>query len=108
MILASIFQKFIVNYSIDDTVLNDELEEVTIYLSRNKDMTSFCTRCGEELQQSNGGYYLKSKTMPVFGLTTYFHFYRERRWCPCCKKFRSEHVEFLSEETPHITKDFSY
>lgn len=108
MILASVAQKFLEYYSIVDQKIDEENETVILFLNRDKTRPYFCRRCGEELTVSHGKYHLKVKSMPIFGMTTYLSFAREKRFCPCCKKVRSEVVDFISDESPHITKGFSY
>ena len=46
--------------------------------------------------------------MPILGMRVYFLFWREKKHCPECKKARSERVEFLAEETPHLSRDYAW
>lgn len=46
--------------------------------------------------------------MPILNFTTYLVLWREKRYCPSCKKVRSEYLEFAAQETPHLTKEYSW
>lgn len=46
--------------------------------------------------------------MPIFNFKTYIHIWREKRFCPNCKKVRAEALEFISEETPHLTREYAW
>jgi transposase len=35
-------------------------------------------------------------------------FWREKRHCSSCKKIRSEAIDFISDTTPHVTKDLAF
>jgi len=46
--------------------------------------------------------------MPIFNFTTYICIWREKRHCSSCKKVRSEALDFVSNESPHLTKEYSW
>jgi transposase len=51
---------------------------------------------------------MRIEGMPILGMRTYFFFWREKRHCPGCNKVRSEQIEFLSEESPHLMMDYAW
>jgi transposase len=55
-----------------------------------------------------GDHYMKIETLPILGLRTFLHFRRYKFDCGQCKKARSEFVPFLSEETPHLSKEYAW
>lgn len=68
----------------------------------------FCFRCGTELQEINGSYWLKLKHLRMMGLSLEVQLEREVRWCSSCKKNRAEYLSFVSEDSPHLTEDLSW
>lgn len=67
-----------------------------------------CNRCGSKLGAQDGRYWLTCRHLRVMNWTVSVSFWRERRHCSTCLKTRSEKIEFLSETTPHITKDLAW
>lgn len=68
----------------------------------------YCCRCGSELGRQDGRYWLTVRHMRVMSWTVSVSFWRERRHCPGCRKVRSERIEFICDQTPHITKDLAW
>jgi hypothetical protein len=48
------------------------------------------------------------KHMPFGKFEFRLIFWREKRHCPNCNKARSEALDFLAPETPHLSKDYSW
>lgn len=48
------------------------------------------------------------KHMPFGKFECRLIFWREKRHCPNCKKARTEALDFLASETPHLSKDYSW
>jgi transposase len=46
--------------------------------------------------------------MPIFGLRVWVYFWRHKGECQKCKKVRAERVDFIAEETPHMTTDYAW
>lgn len=51
---------------------------------------------------------MKIQSMPIFNFKTYLHIWREKRFCPNCKKVRAEALEFISDETPHLSREYAW
>jgi transposase len=81
---------------------------VEIFIKKSPEQSCLCSRCDTELGVSHGKYPIRLKTMPILNFTTYLVLWREKRYCPNCKKVRSEYLEFVSKETPHLTKEYAW
>jgi len=90
--------------------LKEWLSEGRIELRlRAKDSKDFCChRCGQDLVASRGKHPVKLLGMPIMGLKLEIHFMRAKGHCSRCKKARSERIEFISPESPHLTQDYSW
>jgi transposase len=109
MILANFLDSVISGFKVSDIRLNQEDQAIQIELTKANNEV-FCYRCGNDLSNapSCGKHRLKIRTMPIFGHDTFLYLWRQKRHCDVCKKARSEHLEILSQESPHIAKDFSF
>lgn len=110
MKLPRFLSKLIPGYEVIDLKEWRQKGEIEIYFKKQEDESRkcLCSKCGHELGNSHGRYPLKLKTMPIFNFTAYICIWREKRHCPNCKKVRSEALDFISEESPHITKEYSF
>ena len=78
---------------------------IEIYLEKkDKLATCFCHKCGHELTVVRGKHRMNIKHMPLDKFECRLIFWREKRHCPCCKKARSEALDFIANETPHLSK----
>ena len=82
--------------------------EMEIILEATKDKEHFCTVCDTKLGNQDGGYWIRARHMRMMNWAVYVLFRREKRHCPKCKKIRSEKIDFISDQTPHVTKDLSW
>jgi transposase len=64
-----------------------------------------CNRCKTELSGYSGQHRMKIEGLPIMGHRLFIYFWRSKGFCVTCKKHRSERVHFLSELSPHYTKD---
>lgn len=110
MKLPRFLSKLIPGYEVIDLKEWRQKGEIQIYLKKREDepRKCLCSRCGFDLGVSHGRYPLKLKTMPIFNFTTYICIWREKRFCPNCKKVRSEALDFISDESPHLTKEYAW
>lgn len=82
---------------------------IELHLKKDEDNKQcLCSRCNHELKNSHGKYPIKLKTLPIFNYECFIFLWREKRFCPNCKKVRAEKLEFIAEETPHLTKEYSW
>jgi transposase len=68
----------------------------------------FCHRCGHALAAQRGRYPVKLEGMPILGLKLEIHFMRAKGYCARCNKARSERINFIAPESPHLTQDYSW
>lgn len=96
------------NYKVTDVkeFLTDG--RVDIYLSRDFAIEPRCHRCDGAMECRRGDHPMKIETLPILGLRTFLHFRRYKFNCGKCGKARSEVVPFLSEETPHLSKEYAW
>lgn len=82
---------------------------IEVWLDAKADRPWACHRCGTLLQPARlGKYPVRLEGMPVMGLRLFIHFWRERGYCPHCRKARAERIEWISEETPHLMQDYAW
>lgn len=82
---------------------------IEVYLERAEETPDACCyRCKAKLGIVRGKHRMRIEGMPILGLRTYFIFWREKRHCPGCNKARSEAIEFIAPETPHLTMDYAW
>lgn len=82
---------------------------IDIYLEASAERSDcVCHRCGEPLGVERGKHKLRLEGMPIMGLRTFFHLWRQKGHCPRCKKARSEAIDLVSEETPHLMQDYAW
>jgi len=82
---------------------------IEIYLEKkDKQAPCKCHSCGHELTVIRGKHKLNIKHMPFAQYECRLILWREKRHCPNCKKARSEDLDFLAKETPHLSKDYSW
>lgn len=86
-----------------------EAGRIEIHLGRRAEEQSFqCHRCNHPLGQERGKYPTRLEGMPLMGLRLYIHFWRHRGHCPNCKKIRAQKIEFIADETPHLTQEYAW
>lgn len=96
------------NYKVKDVkeFLSDG--RIDIYLDRDFSIEPRCHRCGCAMGCKRGDHTMRIETLPILGMRTFLHFRRYKFDCSKCKKARSEEVPFLSEETPHLSKEYAW
>ena len=95
-------------YEINEMKPNLEEGKIDIYLQRKNDKDFNCAKCGSKLHSKRGTYALKLREMDLMGFKAFLHFFRLKGDCLNCKKARSEAVDFISAESPHITKGLAW
>ena len=82
---------------------------IDVFLKARDERPTLCHRCHSPLAaQSFGQYRSRIEGMPIMGLRLFVHFSRERRRCYSCKKVRAENIPWISEETPHLSTEYSW
>lgn len=83
-------------------------KRIEVILESKADRKHLCFRCGSEMGASKERYYVRARHLRVMGYQVMVCFWRERRHCPKCKKFRSEVIDFICPESPHVTKELAW
>jgi len=60
------------------------------------------------MKASKGGYWMTAKHMRMMDWMVEVTFFRERRYCPWCKRVRVEQIDFIFPTSPHVTKDLGW
>jgi len=109
MRLPKFLLKMIPNFKIKD--MKEWLNKgfIDIYLERKcHNQKSQCYKCRAELTKITSTYRQKIQTMPILSYKTFLHIKRRKGHCPYCKKIRSEHLDFISKETPHLSTEYAW
>lgn len=97
-----------VGYEIEKDVIDTESSKIDVYLSRSNTKDFLCHKCGHPLGSRRGMHRMLLKEMTIMNFKVVIHLFRVKGECRTCKKARSEKIDFLSEETPHATKNYSW
>lgn len=81
---------------------------IEVVLSPLEDRKRTCWKCDHPLSVARGEHWLKLEGMPIMGFRFFIRLPRYKGHCERCRKARSEKVEFISDESPHLTKDFAF
>lgn len=82
---------------------------IDIYLEHKySDKESSCHRCKTKLCGITSTYRQKIQTMPILSYKTFLYVKRRKGNCPSCKKIRAEYLDFIAEETPHLSREYSW
>lgn len=109
MKLPQFIRKLTPNYEVID--FKEWLRKglIEIYLGKeNKNNPIECHRCRQQLGAKRGSYKIKVKHLPLFNLECHVIFERQKAHCSNCKKVRSEYIDFLAYESPHLSKEYSW
>jgi len=79
-----------------------------ICLQAEEGKTHLCSRCGGRMGAQKDRYWVTARHLRVFDWQVTVSFWREKRWCPHCKKTRSEWIEWLCPTSPHVTMELSW
>lgn len=109
MKVAKFLRKLIENYELVDQKewLNKGVIEL-FYRKLDSENKLICSCCGGELHGRHSWHKLKIKHLPIFNFDCFVYLKREKGYCPKCKKIRSEKLDFVSRETPHLSREYSW
>ncbi len=93
-------------YKTIDVCFEPDRAIVTTILEPIQEM--LCHRCEHPLDSALSRYHLRIKDLPIMTYENFISFFRRKGFCPICKKVRAEKVHFLSDETPHLTKQYTW
>ena len=95
-------------FSVLDIKENQSLRHMEIVLEKVRDKAHFCSRCGKKLGGQDGRYWVKARHLRMFNWTVSVGFWREKRYCPGCKKIRSELIDWICPTSPHMTMELAW
>ena len=81
---------------------------IEIHLERESDAELNCRKCGSSMAKGHGSYKVRIQHMPIFMNHCYLVLRRQKGWCSRCKCVRSEAIDFISEESPHKSVEYSW
>jgi transposase len=112
--MSSVLPRFAKNYAENSGFEVADWKEfltdgrIEIHLLRQAEKPFECHRCRTVLQVHRGKHRMRLEGLPIMGLRVFIFFWREKGDCPKCKKARSEQVNLIAEETPHLTQDYAW
>lgn len=95
-------------YETTDVQTTTRDQRVFVYLSARADKRVLCRKCKTPLGKLTSKHPLSLKELPLRGFETIVKLWRRKGFCSTCKKTRSEHIAFLSKESPHFTQDYTW
>lgn len=81
---------------------------VEIILSPKDSKAMKCHRCGCELGTAVSRHLMTLEDMPVMNLKSFVKVWRFKGPCSKCKKIRSEAIDFICPESPHLTAEYGW
>ncbi|MBK7845085.1 MAG: hypothetical protein IPJ71_15615 [Bdellovibrionales bacterium] len=105
--IPQVFRSF-QGFNIRDIKEWTKAQRLEIHLEKIKDKEHFCRKCGCQLGRQDGRYRVTAQHMRIMSWSVTVSFWREKRDCASCKKVRSEAIDFISDTTPHVTKDLAF
>ena len=98
--IPRIFKSF-QGFSVKDIKEFSSSKQMEIHLIKNENRKHLCHRCGRELCHQDGRYFVRARHLRVFDWNATICFWREKRYCPHCKKVRSELRVALPDFSSH-------
>ncbi len=95
-------------FTVSDIKEFQSSRQMEIVLEKVDDKVHICGRCSGELSHQGGRYRVKARHLRMFDWTVSVLFWREKRFCPNCKKFRSELIEWICPTSPHMTMELAF
>ena len=83
-------------------------QKLGVWLRAQEGLDASCHRCRSKLRLQGSSYLQKIQCMPILGMQVFATLIRRRGHCGKCKKSRAEWVEWIAEETPHLTDDYAH
>jgi transposase len=109
MMLPNFLRNLIPNFEIVDYKEWTSKKRIDIYFEKKSDSPSMvCCRCDGPIKKYRGKHRLLVEHLPILHFKVYLHLWREKAHCSICKKARSEKLDFLSLETPHLSREYSW
>lgn len=82
--------------------------KVEIILCAKDSKVKCCHRCKGALGASTAKHLLILEDRPAMSFRTFVRVWRHKGWCESCKKYRSEKIDFICPESPHLTAEYGW
>lgn len=86
----------------------DQKSPFRVFLERDDAKPLLCHKCGCPLKSVRGRQRRVVEDLRMAERRTYIHFTQLKGRCPQCRKIRLESINFISLETPHLTRRYSF
>lgn len=109
MRLPRFLSKLIPNYKIIDMKEWINKGVIELYFEKEDPKAQMnCFKCSNKLKNRCATHQMNIKHLPLFNFECRIFFKRDKGYCNNCKKIRSESLDFLAKETPHLTLEYSW
>jgi len=82
--------------------------QLVLVLESEPDREHECARCGCKLGCQRDRRWHRARHMRVMGWLVVVQFWWEKRFCPTCNKVRSEKIDFICPDSPHVTQELAW
>jgi transposase len=79
-----------------------------VFLARDEAKPLLCHACGCPMESVRGRQLRQIEDLRMAERRTFIHFSQLKGRCKRCRKIRLESVDFISQETPHLTRRYSF
>jgi transposase len=109
MSLRRFYKKITPGYEVIDEKEWMQDKVIDIYFKRDSSAPLICFKCSQYLDKAKvAEHRVKVRAMDIMGFKTYFHLKRPKHFCKNCNKIRTAKIEWISEETPHVTEEYAW
>ena len=105
--IPSVFRNF-QGFHIRDIKDFRQERRMELILQADDGKDHICSRCEGRLGRQDGRYWVEALHLRCMGWLVKVCFWREKRYCPSCRKIRSEWIPFISDVTPHVTEEMAF
>lgn len=95
-------------YETTDVKFSIKDQLVRVILKPEKQKPFVCYKCTTALTHQRARHALKLKELSIMGMACFVELYRRSGHCPQCKKSRAEQIDFISQESPHMTERYAW
>lgn len=109
-LMEELYQLFpFAGYKVRHTRLNEETNSpFRVFLERDDTKPFLCHVCGCPMDRVRGKQRCEIEDLRMAERRTFIHFNQLKGRCKRCHKIRLEYVDFISHETPNLTRRYSF
>jgi transposase len=105
--MEELYQLFpFTGYKVRELRVQDDV--VRVFLDRLDNKPMLCHTCGSPLKNVRNRQRRSIEDMRILDRRTFVHFTQLKGRCPQCRKVRIESVDFISHESPHLTRRYAF